>query len=81
MQSLSSSEKAGLIQNILDEVEKVELSQKCTLCLSSRKNSTVTQCGHVFCWDCIVEWQNEKSECPLCRQEIDPSKFLLAANF
>jgi peroxin-10 len=43
---------------------------KCALCLSERRNSAATSCGHVFCWDCITEWANSKPECPLCRQKI-----------
>lgn len=37
---------------------------KCTLCMEIRTpekgNSAVTECGHVFCWDCIVGWAEEK---------------------
>jgi len=37
---------------------------KCTLCMDTRTpekgNSAVTECGHVFCWDCIMNWAEEK---------------------
>ncbi|KAF2141797.1 uncharacterized protein K452DRAFT_271573 [Aplosporella prunicola CBS 121167] len=42
--------------------------RKCTLCLEEMKDPSVTTCGHVFCWSCIVDWCREKPECPLCRQ-------------
>lgn len=43
--------------------------RKCTLCLDEMKDPAATQCGHVFCWECIGDWVREKPECPLCRRE------------
>ncbi|POR30848.1 Peroxisome biogenesis factor 10 [Tolypocladium paradoxum] len=43
--------------------------RKCTLCLEELKDPAATQCGHVFCWECISDWVREKPECPLCRRE------------
>jgi len=59
--SLTAAERAG---------------RKCPLCLEERTGSTVTECGHVYCWTCIVGWGREKAECPLCRQSLALNKLI-----
>lgn len=38
-------------------------ARNCTLCLEERTDSCSTECGHLFCWSCIVGWGREKV-CP-----------------
>lgn len=45
-----------------------ETPRSCMLCLSPMVDPSAANCGHMFCWECIVDWVREHPECPLCRQ-------------
>jgi len=40
--------------------DAIRASRTCTLCLEERTDSCTTECGHLFCWNCIVGWGREK---------------------
>ncbi|CCE62192.1 hypothetical protein TPHA_0C00350 [Tetrapisispora phaffii CBS 4417] len=46
-------------------------SRDCALCLSKITDPSVGPCGHIFCWDCIVDWCRERPECPFCRKKCE----------
>ena len=53
---------------------------RCVLCMGPRSKTSATECGHLFCWDCIVGWclsAGAAAECPLCRQRIEAQRILL----
>ena len=38
----------------------VRAGRICTLCLEERKGTCVTECGHLFDWECIYGWGREQ---------------------
>jgi E3 ubiquitin-protein ligase Topors len=40
----------------------------CAICLSSHVNKATPDCGHVFCFRCLIDWCQIKLECPTCKQ-------------
>lgn len=53
-----------------------ESSRSCMLCLCPMVDPCCATCGHIFCWDCIIDWCKEREECPLCRANIKQSQLL-----
>ncbi|PIK41504.1 hypothetical protein BSL78_21634 [Apostichopus japonicus] len=47
----------------------------CPVCLQERQLSTETNCGHVFCGDCLIAYWRHGNwlgaiACPVCRQQV-----------
>jgi len=46
-----------------EEGEGAEVEAQCTLCLCPRTQTSVTECGHLFCWECLVDCLTSKVGC------------------
>ena len=53
----------------------------CVLCVSERKNTCSTPCGHLFCWECIFDSMRYQQSCPICREAFKPSRIILLQNY
>lgn len=63
------------------EEASVVTEMKCSLCLDSVRNAAALTCGHIFCWDCIIPWCNQHSECPVCRTCVQPRQVIGLQHF
>ncbi|KAG5190074.1 hypothetical protein JKP88DRAFT_176057, partial [Tribonema minus] len=44
----------------------------CSICLDQLPSERGTlQCGHTFCFGCIVSWSERQNTCPLCQGRFD----------
>jgi len=71
-----AEEDGRTILDIPSIPSNMRAGRSCTLCLEERTDSCATECGHLFCWSCIVGWGREKAECPLCRQSLNLIRLL-----
>ncbi|KAI0651475.1 peroxisome assembly protein per8 [Trametes meyenii] len=75
-----AEEDQGTILDVSKIPAGLRAGRNCTLCLEERTDSCATECGHLFCWNCIVGWGREKAECPLCRQSLSLTSLLPVYN-
>ncbi|KAH8237742.1 hypothetical protein KR038_010447 [Drosophila bunnanda] len=43
----------------------------CPICLSKLQDPATTNCGHVFCFECLVECLVYRSSCPVCNSDVN----------
>ncbi|XP_044752659.1 peroxisome biogenesis factor 10-like [Coccinella septempunctata] len=68
-------------ESLLSTIRGATSDKICVLCNEKRKNPSSTPCGHVFCWECIYESLSYTHKCPLCREEVIPSRVIFLQNF
>lgn len=44
---------------------------ECSICFSKLNEEYKTECNHIFCTVCIIEWYKKQKNCPLCRRTIE----------
>lgn len=52
---------------------------ECGICYKSlplRSNHIFTVCGHLFCVNCLFNWNQSSSTCPLCRESLYQNVFV-----
>lgn len=48
------------------------MAKECPVCFGklTKKNYSITKCGHEFCTTCLIQSCNRNGKCPLCREKI-----------
>ena len=69
--------------NKKSSVRGVGGGHRCPLCLEELGSGgvvSVTECGHLFCWTCIITSVRSSPVCPLCRQTLHINKIIPIRN-
>ena len=48
----------------------IDSHEDCPICLETLKNPVITNCAHVFCFECIEQVIDTQHKCPMCRAEL-----------
>lgn len=57
-----------IIPIVFPQPKKVIQEKECPICLNQLENTKVfLPCGHSFHGDCILDWIDNKRNCPMCR--------------
>jgi peroxin-10 len=70
-----------LKMNKADNFNKNVDDKTCLLCMDERKYTSLTICGHLFCWTCITQYLQVKQSCPFCRAVCLPQQVIFLQNY
>ena len=48
----------------------IDSHEDCPICLETLKNPVITNCAHVYCFECIEPVIDTQHKCPMCRAEL-----------
>ena len=71
-ESIEILEKATPSTDIIDFIHiSVDIQTECSICQDTIDNVDLpvklSQCGHIYHKDCLVNWLKRKNDCPVCR--------------
>lgn len=71
LEEVKDSEKIKIEYITKDQMEtpKQDSVGECSICLDNLSD-IMLPCLHAFCSECIVHWQAQQQNCPICRSEI-----------
>ncbi|XP_019552233.3 peroxisome assembly protein 10-B [Aedes albopictus] len=79
--AVASTSQRSTLQTGSSTSGSTSKSNKCALCMELAVDLSATQCGHLFCWVCILNWLDERQICPICREAIKKSRVIRLQNF
>lgn len=60
------------LKNATIKEDGEEDEDECAICMDDipEDNVGVTQCGHIFCYECLKIWIKKAHNCPMCKRQL-----------
>jgi SWI/SNF-related matrix-associated actin-dependent regulator of chromatin subfamily A3 len=71
--------ESNYLYKILEKLKSPEefKDEECIICMDTLNNPTVTQCGHIFCYDCIKLCLARVHNCPMCKADLTGKELMI----
>lgn len=68
LDKLKESRPGSQLGTEQQELETLRMMVRCSLCNIRTKRSLITRCMHMFCEECLAQWQAKRHRnCPSCK--------------
>lgn len=69
----------NILRDNLSHINNTEYVVECNICLQNLmpQDLGITECGHIFCYSCLLKNQRYQSCCPRCRKNISNNNIYL----
>jgi SNF2 family DNA or RNA helicase len=61
----------SILNKMLDSTLIEEDDKNCSICLEEINEGSITQCGHIYCSECIKNCLKYRKICPMCKKPLE----------
>ena len=61
--------KSKYMLTILDKINNMDKEETCSICHDIIQNMALTECGHIFCKECLMTSLSYANKCPMCNKK------------
>ena len=81
-QQLRAAQGGSALPGQDEEADLAPRSQQvvCSICLDQCRQVSSTPCGHLFCWECIIENTVRNGKCPSCQNHCAANQIVFLRN-
>jgi SNF2 family DNA or RNA helicase len=61
----------SILEKMIDTTIIEDEENNCSICLDTINDGSITECGHLYCSECIKNCLTYKKICPMCKKPLD----------